>query len=57
VNPTGIEGLTGSTFRDVCFASVLGDADPWNLDAASTGNVFRNVSPAPGEGGPTSTCR
>ncbi|MFC8734632.1 glycosyl hydrolase family 28 protein [Luteimicrobium sp. NPDC057192] len=61
VNPTGIEGLTDSTFRDVCFASVLGGANPWNLDAFSTGNTFTNVSPAPapapGGGGPTGTCR
>ena len=57
VNPAVIEGLTGSTFRDVCFASVLGGANPWNLDEFSTGNVFTNVSPAPGAGGPTGSCR
>ncbi|PJI84854.1 glycosyl hydrolase family 28 protein [Luteimicrobium subarcticum] len=57
VNATGIQGLVGSTFQDVCFASVLGNANPWKLDEFSTGNTFTNVSPAPGEGGPTSTCR
>lgn len=56
VTPTSIEGLTGSSFTNVCFASVLDGANPWSFDAYSTGDVFRNVSPMPGAGGPTESC-
>lgn len=56
VNPTGIQGLTGSTFTDVCFESVRGNANPWVLDAHSTGNTFVRVSPAPGGGAATGRC-
>lgn len=56
VNPTGIQGLTGSTFTDVCFESVRGNANPWVLDVHSTGNTFVRVSPAPGGGAPTGRC-
>lgn len=55
VNPTEIHGLTDSTFTDVCFATVLDDQNPWNLDEYSTGNTFEDVNPAPG-GAPTGTC-
>ena len=56
VSPTAIQGLTGSTFTNVCFASVLGGANPWQLDAFSTGNVFRDVTPLPGDDGPSGDC-
>lgn len=53
VNPTLIEGLVSSTFSRVCFAGVLGDVNPWKLDAYSTGNSFVDVPPPPGTGSPT----
>ncbi len=56
VSPTGIQGLTDSTFTDVCFESVRGNANPWVLDEHSTRNRFVNVSPMPGAGAPTGTC-
>jgi exo-poly-alpha-galacturonosidase len=49
VNATDLRGLTGSTFRDVCFASVHGNGNPWRLDEYSTGNTFVGVTPMPGE--------
>lgn len=56
VSPTSIEGLTDSTFTNVCFESVRRNANPWNLDEYSTGNRFVNVSPLPGAGAPTGRC-
>jgi exo-poly-alpha-galacturonosidase len=56
VNPTSIQGLVSSQFTDVCFASVLGNVNPWKLDAYSTGNTFVRVSPPPGTSKPTGSC-
>lgn len=56
VSPTGIQGLTDSTFTRVCFASVRGGVNPWVLDAHSVGNTFVDVTPMPGGGAPTGEC-
>ncbi len=56
VAKTNIQGLTDSTFKRVCFASVQGNVNPWVLDTYSTGNQFLNVTPAPGAGAPTGSC-
>ncbi len=47
VNPTGIQGLTNSTFRDVTFESVRNGANPWRFDEHSVGTTFDRVSPVP----------
>ena len=56
VNPTLIQGLVSSQFTDVCFATVMGNVNPWNFDAYSTGNSFEGVSPMPDTSGPTGSC-
>lgn len=56
VNPTLIQGLVSSQFTDVCFATVLGNVNPWKFDAYSTGNSFVRVSPPPGTSKPTGSC-
>src|SRR5665647_618787 len=56
VNPTLIQGLVNSQFTDVCFATVMGNVNPWNFDAYSTGNSFEGVSPMPDTSGPTGSC-
>jgi len=56
VNPTEIQGLVDSRFEDVCFATVLNDQNPWNLDEYSTGNTFVRTSPPPADGAPSGSC-
>jgi exo-poly-alpha-galacturonosidase len=56
VNSTDIAGLTGSTFRRVCFGSVLSGTNPWRLDEYSTHNRFVKGKPMPGEVFTPSNC-
>jgi hypothetical protein len=56
VDETSIEGLVDSRCESVCFESVLGNANPWNLDEHSTGRTFQGVNPMPGAGSPARVC-